>query len=67
MANGRLKDRRHRGGRTTWTWGSRAMASYLATATIGEFELQSYRQDGIEFVDALDPDLLTPLGHAPHR
>ena len=60
VANGRLKERHTAGGRTTWTWGSRAMASYLATATIGEFELTSYRRGGIEFVDALDPDLLTP-------
>src|SRR3712207_261772 len=33
------------------------MASYLTTATIGEFELRAYREKGIRFWDAVDPDL----------
>ena len=36
------------------------MASYLTTATIGEFDVSAYRRDGIRYWDAIDPDLLTP-------
>ena len=35
------------------------MASYLATASIGEFDVKSYEADGIKYWDAIDPDLLT--------
>ena len=45
-------------GWTTWTWDAQEpMASYLATATIGEFDLRAYREDGIAYWDAIDPDL----------
>ena len=37
------------------------MAPYLATATIGEFDLRAYEQDGIRFWDAIDPDLFDPV------
>jgi aminopeptidase N len=58
VANGVLERSRTRGGRTTWTWEAKEpMASYLATVCIGEFELRSYRRDGIRFVDAVDPDV----------
>ena len=33
------------------------MASYLTTATIGQFDVKAYRADGIRYWDALDPDL----------
>ena len=36
------------------------MASYLTTATIGEFDLRAYRRDGIRYWDAVDPDLFEP-------
>ena len=41
------------------------MASYLETATIGEFDIKAYRADGIKFLDAIDPDLLKapPAAH----
>jgi hypothetical protein len=35
------------------------MASYLTTATVGEFDVRAYREDGIRYWDALDPDLFT--------
>jgi aminopeptidase N len=45
------------GGRTTWHWGeSEPMASYLATATNGEFLTQFRRVDGRTFYDAVDPN-----------
>jgi hypothetical protein len=36
------------------------LAPYLTTATIGEFDLRSYRVDGIRYWDAIDPDLARP-------
>ena len=36
------------------------MASYLTTATIGEFEINAYKKNGIRFWDAVDPDLYEP-------
>ena len=61
VANGTLRSRRTKGGWTTWTWRAKEpMASYLATATIGEFDLRSYRDAGIRYWDAIDPDLFAP-------
>jgi peptidase M1-like protein/immune inhibitor InhA-like protein len=61
VANGTLQSRRTKRGWTTWTWkASEPMASYLATATIGEFDLRSYRSAGIRYWDAIDPDLFAP-------
>jgi hypothetical protein len=61
VANGVLKSQRSRRGTTTWVWHAKEpMASYLTTATIGEFDLRAYREDGIRYWDALDPDLLVP-------
>ncbi|MCA2213197.1 M1 family aminopeptidase [Jidongwangia harbinensis] len=62
VANGVLTDRSTRAGWTTWTWDAREpMASYLATATVGEFDLRSYRAGGIRYWDAIDPDLFEPV------
>jgi Peptidase family M1 domain/Peptidase M1 N-terminal domain/Immune inhibitor A peptidase M6 len=61
VANGRLQGTRTKGGSTTWRWNAREpMASYLATATMGEFDLDAYRSGRIRFWDAIDPDLLAP-------
>ena len=39
------------------------MAPYLATATIGQFDLRSYRTaQGLRMYDAVDPDLFTRAG-----
>ena len=58
VANGYLADvERHRR-TTTWTWvAPDPMASYLATATIGQFNLDYRRVDGIRYWDAIDPAL----------
>ena len=58
VANGRLagvqRDRRT----TTWTWVAKdPMASYLATATIGQFKLDHRWVNGISYLDAIDPSL----------
>jgi hypothetical protein len=58
VANGELVSNRTWRGRTTWVWeAEEPMASYLTTATIGEFDLRAYRRDGIRYWDAIDPDL----------
>jgi aminopeptidase N len=59
ISNGRLVGRRTHGHRTTWVWdASDPMAPYLATATIGQFDLRSYRTaQGLRMYDAVDPDL----------
>jgi peptidase M1-like protein len=67
IANGALQSRRTAGGWTTWTWQAREpMASYLTTATIGQFDLRSYTgtiagNRTIRYWDAIDPDLFDPV------
>jgi hypothetical protein len=61
ISNGRLVGRRTAGGWSTWTWHAKEpMAPYLATATVGEFDLDRYTENGVRFVDAFDPDLFAP-------
>jgi hypothetical protein len=68
VANGVLQNEQTSGGWTTWTWLARdPMASYLATASVGHFDLRKYQHrgtffDGISFLDAVDPDLYGPTG-----
>ncbi len=62
VANGTLEGREQEGAWTTWTWrADDPMASYLATVDIGRFDLHSYTQDGISYLDAIDPDLFRPV------
>jgi aminopeptidase N len=43
---------------TTWRWEQREpMATYLAMAAIGKFDVKSYEKNGIRFLDAIDPAL----------
>jgi hypothetical protein len=63
VANGELKGRSTKNGWTTWLWDAKEpMASYLATASVGEWELRSYRHRGLKIWDAFDPDLWDPTG-----
>ena len=65
VANGELRGTKSSGGWTTWTWiAKEPMASYLTTATIGEFELREYVHGDTWFLDAVDPDLCGPTGAA---
>ena len=58
VANGYLADVERRRRTVTWTWVARdPMASYLATATIGQFNLDYRQVDGIRYWDAIDPAL----------
>lgn len=62
ISNGELRNVRTSRGRTTWTWRAREpMAPYLAMMAIGEFDVSAYREDGITFWDAVDPDLSVPV------
>ncbi len=63
VANGDLVDKDRHGRVTTWTWKAvDPMASYLTTVDVGQFDLDFYRDGGIRYVDAIDPDLHEPLG-----
>jgi hypothetical protein len=55
ISNGRLVGRRTHDHRTTWVWDAPdQMAPYLATATIGQFDLRSYRTaQGLRTYDAV--------------
>lgn len=59
VANGRLISSETAAGRTVWTWRARdPMASYLATASIGDFALTTSRTvSGLPVVDAVDRDI----------
>jgi hypothetical protein len=59
IANGDLVGQTSAGGWTTWEWRpTEPMATYLVGMGIGEFELNSYRVDKIQYLDAIDPDLM---------
>ena len=56
MSNGVLAASWSRGGRTTWAWReSSPMATYLATATLGRFQLTRSRVAGVPSYVAVDP------------
>jgi aminopeptidase N len=60
MANGVLLSNDTSGGKTTWVWReSDPMAPYLATATLGRFDLTKSSVDGIPSYVAVDPALST--------
>ncbi|MGW4928825.1 M1 family aminopeptidase [Agromyces sp. NPDC004153] len=63
VSNGVLESERTRKGLTTWTWDAvEPMASYLAMMAVGEFEVDAYAADGVQYWDALDSDLVEPFG-----
>ncbi|MGI5509449.1 M1 family metallopeptidase [Streptomyces sp. CA-106131] len=57
VSNGVLLSRRTVGGHTTFHWRQvEPMAAYLATATVGKFDVQQYTtRDGIKVYNAVDP------------
>jgi aminopeptidase N len=60
ISNGTPAGRSSARGWTTWRWEqAEPMATYLAMASIGKFDVKSYRKDGIQFLDAIDPALPT--------
>ena len=60
VSNGVLRGSSTRRGWTTWRWrAEEPMSPYLATASVGEWDIAAYRADGRRYWDALDPDLDT--------
>ncbi|WPO85772.1 M1 family metallopeptidase [Herbiconiux sp. KACC 21604] len=58
VGNGRLADESSAGGRTSFTWEmEKPMATYLATATVGDYDITTSTVDGITYYDAIDPAL----------
>ncbi|MBB5788693.1 M1 family metallopeptidase [Jiangella mangrovi] len=59
VGNGDLVGSTTANGRTTWEWSSREpMASYLVTASVGNYELRQWTTpDGLLNIDAIDRDL----------
>lgn len=59
VANGNLVGSSTDAGSTTWHWDAPdPMAAYLATATVGDFVLDSYvAENGTPIIDAVDPAL----------
>jgi aminopeptidase N len=59
VGNGDLVGSSTAGGWTTWEWSSREpMASYLVTASVGNYELrQTTTPSGLPLIDAIDRDL----------
>ncbi|MER5978252.1 M1 family metallopeptidase [Streptomyces sp. NPDC001857] len=57
VANGVLLGKRTAHGRTTFRWRqTEPMAAYLATATIGKFQVQQFTtRDGVKVYNAVDP------------
>lgn len=61
VANGVLRDEESENGKTTWTWhAAEPLATYLATASVGKFNLDRYRDGRVRYIDAIDPDLFAP-------
>jgi hypothetical protein len=59
ISNGVLLRKTNSGRWSTWTWDAREpMAPYLATMAIGQFDVRSYRADGIKYWDAIDQGLM---------
>lgn len=61
IGNGRLASQTTSGGKATWDWEmDKPMATYLATATMGDYDITSTTDaDGITYYDAIDPTLFT--------
>jgi aminopeptidase N len=58
IGNGRLASQTTAGGLDTFDWEmEKPMATYLATATLGDFDVETTTVAGITYVDAIDPTL----------
>jgi aminopeptidase N len=66
VSNGVLESQSSSAGQTTWQWRAvEPMATYMVVLAIGEFDVRAYEADGVQFWDALDPDLFTPIPDLP--
>ena len=61
VANGVPTGQTTSDGWTTWAWDAvDPMATYLATASIGELDIHAYKAKGLPYWDAIDPVLFEP-------
>jgi aminopeptidase N len=66
IANGRLVGETVENGRSIWEWtADDPMATYLATASVGSFNVNTVTDDGITHITAIDPDLYELLIPTP--
>jgi hypothetical protein len=66
VANGVLVGQVTDGGWTTWTWDAvDPMATYLATVSIGQLDIDHYKARGLPYWDAFDPALFEPFEPPP--
>lgn len=61
ISNGELERRDTKGSKTTWVGDAREPMTYLAMMAVGEFDVSAYREDGIDYWDAVDPRLYEPV------
>ena len=67
MSNGVLDSHTTKGDWTTWKWDAREpMATYLAFIAVGQFDIRSYKQDGIKYWDAIDSAFMGDQAPADH-
>jgi aminopeptidase N len=60
VGNGRLAAQTTEGATSTWDWEmDEPMATYLATATIGDYEITEHDEGGIAYYNAIAPALFT--------
>jgi aminopeptidase N len=66
ISNGALEGQSSTSGWTTWHWQAQEpMAPYLVVLAIGEFDVRAYEVGGVQYWDALDPDLFTAIPELP--
>ena len=59
ISNGALRSEKTKNGLTTWTWDAKEpMATYLAFMAVGQFDIRSYREDGLKYWDAINSALM---------
>ena len=55
LSNGKLVSQQTSGGKTTWNWNAvEPMTTYLAFMAIGQFDVDAYSADGLQYWDAID-------------
>ncbi|TAJ50361.1 MAG: M1 family peptidase [Herbiconiux sp.] len=60
VGNGRLAGQTTDGATTTWDWEmDQPMATYLATATVGDYQITENEQAGISYYNAIAPSLFS--------
>jgi hypothetical protein len=61
IANGTLTGKSSSGNQTTWNYNETApMASYLATVSVGNYDVHAYTANGVHYTDAVDSGLDAP-------